>query len=198
MRDQEPTSEPTNQATDEPENQDIPEHERNSVVGVYGPHEAADEAVRALRDAGVEPRRISVIGRGMHSEERVVGFFDSGRRMMHWGGYGALWGGLWGWLVFGFFWVPGIGHLTAAGWIAWNLASAAGGAAVGGGLGAVAAALTSVGVPDDMVPQYESALRADRYLIIVHGSPDDVDRARAVLQNTQTERLDTYVKSPST
>lgn len=172
---------------------DVPEPERNSVVAVYRHHESADEAVRALRDSGIDPNRLSVVGRGVHREDRVVGFYNSGREVRHWGAYGALWGGLWGWIVFGLFWVPGIGHLTAAGWIVWNLAAAAGGAAMGGGIGAIAAALRSVGVPDDVVPEYESALRADRYLVVVHGTVADVERARDVLRGTDTERLDTHV-----
>lgn len=176
---------------------DLPASERNAVVAVYDRHETADEAVRLLRDAGVDPTKLAVIGRGMHSENRVVGFYNRAREVKHWGGYGALWGGVWGWLVLGFFWVPGIGHLTAAGWIVWNLAAAAGGAALGGGIGAVAAALQHVGIPDDVIPEYESALKADNYLVIVHGTPDEVDAARRVLDGTDAVRIDSHVGATS-
>lgn len=141
----------------------------------------------------MDPKKLSVIGRGVHTEDRVVGFYNNSKEIRHWGAYGALWGGLWGWLVFGLFWVPGIGHVTAAGWIVWNLATAAGGAAVGGGLGAVAAALKGVGVPDDVVPEYESALKADQYLVIVHGRAEDVESARRVLDGTAATRVDSHV-----
>ncbi len=181
--------------TDQDPLQALPESERNSVVAVYDRHEAADEAVRALRDAGVDPEKLAVIGRGVHTENRVVGFYNNAREIRHWGGYGALWGGLWGWLVFGLFWVPGVGHVTAAGWIVWNLATAASGAALGGGLGVVAAALKGVGVPDDVVPEYESALAADQYLIVVHGTPAEVDAARQALDGTGASRVDTHVRT---
>ena len=174
---------------------DLPDSERNSVVAVYDSHEAADDSVNALKDAGVDPQKLAVIGRGVHTEDRVVGFYNNAREIRHWGGYGALWGGLWGWLIFGLFWVPGIGHLTAAGWIVWNLAAAAGGAAVGGGFGAVAAALKGVGVPDDVVPEYESALKANQYLVIVHGPPADVDAARRVLDGTGATRVDAHLRA---
>ena len=181
--------------SDEELPRDIPETERNSVVAVYDHHDAADEAVRAIRDAGTDPAKLAVIGRGVHTENRVVGFHTNAGEIRHWGGYGALWGGLWGWLVFGLFWVPGIGHITAAGWIVWNLASAAAGAALGGGLGTVAAALKGVGVPDDVIPEYESALKADQYLVIVYGSPEEIDAARRVLDGTGATRVDAHVRT---
>ena len=166
---------------------------RNAAVAVFDRHEAADAAVRALKEGGVDPAKLAVIGRGVHSEDRVVGFYNTGSEIKHWGAYGALWGGLWGWLLFGLFWVPGIGHVTAAGWIVANLASAAGGAAVGGGVGAVAAALKGAGVPDDVIPEYESALKADRYLIVVHGTAGDVATAKVILDTTDATQVDLHV-----
>jgi hypothetical protein len=79
----------------------------------------------------------------------TFGFYATGKRIKHWGAYGALWGalwgGLWGWLVVDLFWIPGIGHITAAGWVVASLATAAGAAVVGCSIGAIAAALTGVG-----------------------------------------------------
>lgn len=174
---------------------ELPEDERNSTVAVYDRNDAADAAVRSLKDAGVNPDKLAVIGRGVHTENKVVGFYNSAKEIRHWGGYGALWGGLWGWLVFGLFWVPGVGSITAAGWIVWNLAAAASGAVIGGGVGAIAAALKSVGVPDDVIPEYESALEADQYLVIVHGTPAEVEDARQILDGTTATRLDTHTRS---
>lgn len=166
--------------------------DRNATVAVFDRHEAADDAIRALRDSGVDPAKLAVIGRGVHSEDRVVGFYNTGKQIKRWGAYGALWGGLWGWLLFGLFWIPGVGHVTAAGWIVANLATAAGGAAVGGGIGALAAALSAVGVPDDAIPQYESALKADQYLIVVHGTAHDVDSAKVILDTTDATQVDVH------
>jgi uncharacterized membrane protein len=167
--------------------------ERNATVAVFDRHEAADAAVRSLKDHGVDPDKIAVIGRGIHTDDRVVGFYNTGKQIKHWGAYGALWGGAWSWLLFGIFWIPGIGHVTAAGWIVFNLATAAGGAVLGGGVGAIAAALSGVGVPDDVIPQYESALRADQYLIVVRGTADDVEAAKATLDTSDASQVDLHV-----
>ena len=175
----------------------VPIDERNATVAVFGRHDQADAAVRLLRDGGVDPAHVAVIGRGLHSEDRVVGFYNSGTQMKHWGSFGALWGGVWGWLLFGFFWVPGIGHLTAAGWIVANLASAASGAAIGGGIGVVAAALRGVGIPDDAIPEYESVLKADQYLVVVHGTESDVTVAKQILDDSEARQVDLHASVPA-
>ena len=55
------------------------------------------------------------------------------------------------------------------------------GAVVVGGISALGAALTRVGVPKDQVIKYESALKVDKYLLIVHGTTEEQTQARAVL-----------------
>ena len=59
----------------------------------------------------------------------------------------------------------------------------------------MAAALKGVGVPDDVVPQYESALKADHYLVIVYGTADEIDTAFRVLEGTAATRVDSHVRT---
>ena len=47
---------------------------RDSVIAVYQTHLDADAAIKALQHGGVNMHELSVIGRGYHSEERVVGY----------------------------------------------------------------------------------------------------------------------------
>jgi uncharacterized membrane protein len=58
---------------------------------------------------------------------------------------------------------------------------AAVGAAVGGGAGIVAAALSSLGIPKDSVIRYEKDLKAHKFLLIASGTDAEVERARAIL-----------------
>lgn len=61
------------------------------------------------------------------------------------------------------------------------------GAAVVGGVSVLGAALVSLGVSKDSVIKYESSLRADRFLLIVHASSDEeVAGARKVIDSTET------------
>jgi predicted exporter len=43
------------------------------------------------------------------------------------------------------------------------------------------AALTQVGVHKDQVIKYEAGLKVDKYLLVVHGSAEDQEKARSML-----------------
>jgi hypothetical protein len=69
---------------------------------------------------------------------------------------------------------------SLAGWIV----GALGEAAVVGGLTALGAGLYSIGIPKDSILKYETALKADQFVVIAHGSPDDVTAAKRILERT--------------
>jgi hypothetical protein len=54
------------------------------------------------------------------------------------------------------------------------------GAVVGGGLSALGAALTQVGVPEAQVIKYEATLKVDKNLLVMHESAGDQEKARSV------------------
>ena len=64
----------------------------SSVVGVYQTHTEADRAVKDLQRDGVDMRKLSIVGKGYHTDEQVVGYYNTGDRMKHWGKTGAFWG----------------------------------------------------------------------------------------------------------
>lgn len=53
-----------------------------------------------------------------------------------------------------------------------------------GGLSALGAALFGIGIPKDSIMQYETALRSDKFLVIAHGTSDDVTKARRIIETT--------------
>ena len=79
-----------------------------------------------------------------------------------------------------------VGYLTA------SLISALEGAIVLGGLSALGAALASVGVPKDSVLQYETAIAADSFLVMVHGPSDEVSHAKAILDGAGHTQMDVH------
>jgi hypothetical protein len=164
--------------------------ENNAVVAVYGSHESAEQGVRELQRAGIEMSTLSIIGKDTHTDEHVVGYYNTGDRMKRWGANGAFWGGFWG-LLFGsaFFAVPGMGPILVAGpVIAW-IVGALEGAVVVGGLSAIGAGLVGMGIPKDSVLQYELALKTDQYLLMVNGSAAEVEKARAVIEGTRPAKM---------
>jgi uncharacterized membrane protein len=159
--------------------------ETNSVVAIYETHAQAEEAVKELQKSGFDMKKMSIVGKDYHTDEHVVGYYNAGDRMMYWGKQGAFWGGLWG-MLFGaaFFAIPGIGPILVAGpLVAW-IVGALEGAVVVGGLSAVGAGLYSIGIPKNSVLEYESALKSDKFLLLAHGTTDEVATAKGIMQST--------------
>jgi uncharacterized membrane protein len=157
----------------------------NSVVAIYQSHTGAEDAVKELQRGGIDMHKLSIVGKGNHTDEQVVGYYNAGDRMKYWGKLGAFWGGFWA-LLFGsaVFVVPGLGPILAAGpVVAWIVAGLEGAVEVGA-LGALGAGLYSIGIPKDSVVKYEAALKTDQFLLIVHGTAAEVEQARDIIKTT--------------
>jgi hypothetical protein len=154
---------------------------------VFNTHVEAENAIRSLGRAGFDVKKLSLIGKGYHSDEHPIGFYTLGDRIEAWGGTGAFWGAIWG-LLMGpaVFFLPGFGLVALAGPLVALLVAALEGAALVGGVSALGAALTTVGVPKDQVIKYETAVKADKYVLVVHGSAEDAKRVRSVLASSNS------------
>jgi hypothetical protein len=72
------------------------------------------------------------------------------------------------------------------------LAGALEGAALVGGLSVLGAALVNIGVPKDAIIKYERSLSADNYLLIAHGSREEVERARSIVASSGAVEVDAF------
>ena len=165
----------------------------DSVVAVFADHKVAETAVKKLAASGFDMKNLSLVGKGYHSDEKVVGFYTTGVRVKFWGSRGAFWGGFWG-LFFGalFMSIPLVGHVVVLGYLATVAIAGIENAAIVGGLSALGAALYSVGIPKDSVLKYETAVKADSFLIMARGTPEEIARAKALLGEINPSRLDVY------
>jgi hypothetical protein len=169
-----------------------------AVVAIYDTHAHAEEAVRTLQKAGFDMKKLSIVGKDFRTEEQVVGFYNRDDRVKFWGGTGALWGGIWGLLLgTAIFAIPGIGPVLVGGPLAASLVAGLESAVVVGGLSAVGAALYSSGIPKDSIVRYETALRADNYLVMVHGTSDDVAKAGDILATASASSVDQHALQPA-
>jgi hypothetical protein len=147
----------------------------NPVIAVHATHAAAKAYVEALSRAGFGMKKLSIVGK------HAMGFHTTGDRIKTWGGIGGFWGAIWGLLAApAVFLVPPFGLLAAAGPFGLVLLAALEGAAVVGGLSALGAALISLGLSKEQAIKYETDVKDRRFLVIVHGSTDDIAKARAV------------------
>src|SRR5580704_19582306 len=157
----------------------------SSIIAVYSSHTDAEEAVAKLGAASFDIKKVSIIGKDYHTEENVVGYYTTGDRMKSWGGIGAFWGGIWGLLVgAGFFLIPGVGPVLVAGPFLAALIGALESAAVVGGVSALAAGLVSMGIPKDSAIKYEAEIKANKFVLAVHGTGEELERAHAILATT--------------
>src|SRR5271170_6518397 len=160
--------------------------QNNAAVAIYKSHTEAEAAVKELQQSGFDMKKLSIVGRNYHTDENVIGYYNAGDRMKYWGKMGAFWGGFWG-LLFGsaFFLIPGVGPLVMAGPIVGWIVGALEGAVVVGGLSALGAGLYSIGIPKDSVLQYETAVKADKFLLVVHGTAEETSKAKEILSKTK-------------
>lgn len=167
--------------------------QNDAVVAVFNDRQDAETGIKKLAQAGFDMKKLTLVGKGYHTEDKVTGFYNLGDRVKFWGRNGAFWGGLWGVLFGGIFMtVPAIGPVVVLGYLAAVVVSAVEGAVVVGGLSALGAALYSIGIPKDSVINYETAVKADGFLVMVHGSADEVARAKTILSSVNPSRLDVH------
>ncbi len=165
----------------------------DAVVAVFADHQGAEAAIRKLAGGGIDMKHLSIVGKGYHTEEKVIGFYNTGDSVKFWGTNGAMWGGLWG-LFFGgiFMTMPVVGPVMVLGHLAAMVFAAIEGAVVVGGVSALGAALFSLGIPKDSVIQYEDALKAEEFLIVAHGPVEEMVRARTILETRKPSQLDLH------
>jgi len=169
----------------------------DTVIAVFADHPAAETAIKKLAQDGFEMKNLTIIGKGYHTEEKVVGFYNVGDRVKFWGIRGAFWGGIWG-LFFGgiFITIPLVGNVIMLGYLATVVIGALDNAMILGGLSALGAAIYNIGVPKDSVVQYEMDVKADSFLVMAHGEASEVARAKKILGAINPIRLNVhpYVK----
>jgi hypothetical protein len=153
-------------------------------VYLFETRERAEDALRALRAAGLDMSKLSLVGKGVLGEQQPVGFYCAGDKLRSWGATGAFWGGVWGLLLApAVFVLPGIGVVALAGPVVAALVSTLDGGAIMGGVSALGATLMQLGVPRESAIKYQLALKVDKYVLLVHGTDAEIARARTVVSN---------------
>ncbi len=151
----------------------------NATIGIYDTHDLAVEAIQELKDGGYPVKQLSIMGKA-HTE--VV---DGEMHIMPKNpikatslGVGTVLGTTLGVLAgVGVFAIPGLGFLYGAGAVVGAIAGFDFGL-IGGG---IASAMATVGVKDENLKKYHDALDAGKFVVIAHGTEDDLKKAHAIL-----------------
>jgi hypothetical protein len=152
-----------------------------SVVATCNSHVDAVAAVSALRNAGLDVRRLSIVGENVHTEEQATEVSHPGSRIALSGRRGALWGSLSG-MAFGaaLFFVSTLEALPVMSpLLGWSLGVLVG-AAVGGAVGILAGALAGIGRNSGST-SYDLVRQTGQFFVLARGNPDILVHAHAVL-----------------
>jgi hypothetical protein len=151
----------------------------NTTIGIYNTHDLAVNAVASLKTAGYPVTQLSIMGL---AQEEIV---DEDMHLLPKSpikttglGAGTILGTALGILTgVGIFAIPGLGFLYGAGALVGAIAGFDFGL-LGGGIAIV---LSSIGVKDENAEHYHNALVQGKYLVVAHGTEDEVKRAGELL-----------------
>jgi hypothetical protein len=165
----------------------------NSVVGIYAHLDTAEEAVQKLGQGGFTIQHVSIIAKDLGTEKKVHGFVTSCDVAKSSARTGAWVGGIFGLLVgAAFLWVPGVGPLIVAGSLSSALLGGVEGAVAGAAFSGLLGWLASLGISKQHILKYEESVKAGKYLVIAHGTPEDVKKARGILEGTKPTELNVH------
>lgn len=163
---------------------------KHETVKVFPSHVEAEAAVLELQKAGFDMQKISIIGKDYQTTEHIRGFLtwkDTAKAGAGEAGYwGSFFGGLFGILTgVGLLFIPGVGPVIVAGHVAGVLAGWLEGMVVGGVGAAVAGglvgALVGLGIPKEQALKYETEIKAGKFMVIVSGTDEEIERAQQIL-----------------
>lgn len=156
--------------------------EISAMVRVYDPHAEAEATIKELQKSGFDINKLSIVGKDYHIEGHVIGSYNAGDRMKVWCQLGDFWGGF-SRFLFGsaFFFIPGVGSVIVFGPLVSWIVRALEGSVMPGGLSALGAGLHSIGIPKNSIMRYETAIRSEKFLVIAHGTTDEMAKAKSIL-----------------
>src|SRR5262245_39824471 len=164
-----------------------------SVVGVYKSMDEAERAVHELDRAKFPIDQVTIVTKDIATEKKVHGYVTACDVSKQGAKTGAWVGGIFGLLVgAAFMWVPGIGAVVVAGSLASALLGGVEGALAGRALGGILSGLAAWGISKQHILKYEEIVKAGKFLVIAHGSAQDVTKAREVLGKTGASELTTH------
>lgn len=161
---------------------------RMAVAAVFPDRDAAERAVRALKDAGFAGDQIGVAMRDRTAQGQLIE--DTGTKAAEGAATGAVSGGVLGGILgllvgAGALVIPGIGPVVAGGALAAALgtagATAVAGAGVGAAAGGVIGALVNMGIPEERARYFETTFRTGGVIVTVYDT-GNAERARQVLE----------------
>lgn len=168
------------------------------VMGVFKRREDLEGTLQALKDAGIEKERVSLLARHVEDVKGAEEVSDGeGNEALEGAGIGAttgtVLGGVGGFLIgAGVLAIPGVGPVLAAGVGISEIAATLAGAGIGAASGGLVGALVGAGIPEEKAKVYSQRFEAGDYLLMVDGAPDNLRKVETILRDRHAEELGVY------
>ncbi|OGF45310.1 MAG: hypothetical protein A2231_11315 [Candidatus Firestonebacteria bacterium RIFOXYA2_FULL_40_8] len=153
----------------------------NSLVVVFKSHKEADEGLKELQKSGFDMKKLSVIGKDHYAKTGVSAHYVVNEKPKFFGSQ------FWNSLPYdkGLFVVPGSGPFGVGGpmvaLIDESLENSEDGEGKEETINIFDKALNNIGIPKEKIPEYQTYLAEEKYLLIVHGAPEDIKEADRVI-----------------
>ncbi len=150
--------------------------ERHAVVAICHTHTEAEAAVKELKQAAFSVKKLSIVGKDYHTDKHVVGYYNTGDdHMKYWGTV-----------------IRGIGPVLIAGPLLGWVLGALEETVETGGVTAIGVAFNNLGIPKDSVQNYEMALKSHKFILMAHGTVEEVTHAQFTIQTKRSRSIDTH------
>lgn len=147
---------------------------QNTAFVVYAIPTAAMRAIERLRNSECEVEFSVVAQEERETKQNKELIYDS---------WYQLWSLLPDWSRFG---IPQMGPVLMTGPMSRLMVNVLNNASMFDGLNALEACLHSIGVPGDKILACEAAVQAGGILVLIHGTSQEVARAREIVANAST------------
>ena len=149
--------------------------ECDAVLAICNTHTEAEAVIKELKRASFNVKKLSIVGKDYHTDKHVVGYYNTGDRMKYWGTA-----------------IPGIGPVLIAGPLLRWVLRALEETEVTGGMTTIGAALHNLGISKDSVLNYETALKSSKFILLAHGTAEEVAHARSIIQTKRARSIGTH------
>lgn len=151
---------------------------KNTCILLYSRLQNIEQDINKLQTHNFDMKSVSILGNGQASFQRKPVRSNNG-----------LWSKL---NHAGFFLLHDFGEVVAAGPIVHLLTKEHEDTEAICGLSVPGQALFSIGIPIDSIRQYEKSVHTGKFLLIIHGSHDDVERACQLL-HSKTQQVTVHM-----
>lgn len=171
--------------------------EKAAVTVLKSPLET-EKVIKKLQFSGFDMKKLSIVSKDYLTEEQAYSYYIEDNCKTFWGNQETFWEPLWG-VFFGsaFFLLPGLGPLVIAGPLVSPILGALEETTKTKELSPLGVGLNRFGISNDRIKKYETAIKREHILMIVHGRAQDIRKGvdtlhtlghDVVLQPTQRKK----------